>query len=112
MEAKSGTVYESFLTKDKILELLTGTDTSDSSATSVSFSSSSLSDFRTSTDWMASFYMPLGNHLALESVAIFPFDTALNTRYGRAGARLQIFTDFTPLQQIQAGYLSPTDFSK
>lgn len=61
---------------------------------------------------MASFYMPLGNHLALESVAIFPFDTALNTRYGRAGARVQIFTDFTPLQQIQAGYLSPTDFSK
>lgn len=110
MEAKSGTAYESFLTKDKILELLT--DTSDSSTTSVSFSSSSLSDFRTSTDWMASFYMPLGNHLALESVAIFPFDTALNTRYGRAGARLQIFTDFTPLQQIQAGYLSPSDFSK
>ena len=39
-------------------EFLTGTGTSDSSATSISFSSSSLSDFRTSTDWMASFYMP------------------------------------------------------
>ncbi len=109
VEAKSGTPYEAFLTKDRILELLTGSG--DSSATSTSFSSSSLSDFRTSTDWMASFYMPLGNHLALESIAIFPFDTALNTRYGRAGARVQIFTNFTPIQQIQAGYLSPTDFS-
>ncbi len=109
VEAKSGTTCESFLTKDKILELLTGSG--DFTSTAFSFSSSSLSDFRTSTDWMAAFYMPFGNYLALESITIFPFDTALNTRYGRAGARLQIFTNFTPLQQIQVGYLSPTDFS-
>ncbi len=101
--------YKSIIDKNTILSLLSGSNGSSSGTTA--FSSSSLSDFRTSTDWMATYYMPFGTHSAVEAVSLFPFDTELNSKYGRIGTRALFFSDFSAIQQLETGYISTTDFS-
>ncbi|AEE17978.1 hypothetical protein [Treponema brennaborense] len=84
-----------------------GTDaTAAADATSLTFSASSLSDFRTATDWIFALTVPLLNGIQIEVAALPPIETASTYGFGRFGGRVQFNTEFAALENIEAGYLA------
>ncbi|MGN0740983.1 MAG: hypothetical protein ACI4LX_12515 [Treponema sp.] len=85
---------------------LNSTGADSASATSLNFSSSSLSDFRTATDWIFALTVPLVKGIQLEAVALPPIENAALYNYGRFGGRAQFNTELAMLENIEAGYLA------
>ena len=84
---------------------LTGT-ASVSAATSLNFSSSTLSDFRTATDWIFAITVPLVKGIQIEAIALPPIENAALYNYGRFGGRAQFNPELVMLENIEAGYLA------
>ena len=96
-------------------DLIFGSDPLDSltsiNSSSLSFSSSTLNDFRTMTDWIFTVSVPILKGFQTEFVVLPPLENAELYQYGRFGFRTQFNTDLKILENIEAGYLAEGDVS-
>ena len=82
-----------------------------SKTTSLSFSSSTLSEFRTLTDWIFTLTVPLVKGIQIEAVALPPIENASLYNYGRFGGRVQFNWELAALENMEAGYIAEGNFS-
>ena len=82
-----------------------------SKTTSLSFSSSTLSEFRTLTDWIFTLTVPLVKGIQIEAVALPPIENASLYNYGRFGGRVQFNWELAALENMEAGYIAEANFS-
>jgi len=82
-----------------------------SSASGMSFTAASLSDFRTSTEWIFALSVPVPAGIQLEAVALPPFGTAGTSAYGRFGGRAMMNTGAGFLENFECGWLSDGDMA-
>ena len=64
------------------------------------------SEYRTDTDWMGVFYLPLGDWSFVETIGLPPMRSG---ETGRGGGRFVLTPGWTALNSIEAGYLYDTN---
>lgn len=82
-----------------------------SKITSLSFSSSTLSEFRTLTDWIFTLTVPLVKGIQIEVLTLPPIENASLYNYGRFGGRVQFNWELAALENMEAGYIAEGNFS-
>ena len=90
---------------------LASTKNDSSKTASLSFSSASLSEFRTLTDWIFTITVPLVKGIQIEAVELPPIENAPLHNYGRFGGRVQFNTEFAVFENMEAGYIAEGNFS-